>query len=150
MGMDATVVYPTVDLKLKNPYDFPVVIKYSMSQGTMRVEILGKPRPWDKVAFEREIKEEIPFETITREDDSMPVGSQIVEQIGFPGYELMRKRHFYKDGKLVKSDKWKLKYPPTTEYLRVGTNPDPNLLPPKQPKLHGPMPPGSKKYSMAQ
>ena len=25
MGLDATVVYPTVDLKLENPYDFPVV-----------------------------------------------------------------------------------------------------------------------------
>ena len=42
MGMDATVVYPTTDLKLRNPYDFPVVIYYVVSQGTVRVEILGR------------------------------------------------------------------------------------------------------------
>ncbi|MBI4508355.1 MAG: VanW family protein [Deltaproteobacteria bacterium] len=142
MGLDATVVYPTVDLKLRNPYDFPVVIRYVVSQGTVRVEILGKERPYGKIAYEREVKKEIPFETITREDDTMPVGSSLVEQIGFPGYELIRRRLYYRDRKVVKVDKWNVRYPPTTEYLRVGSNPDPNLTPPKQPSLHGPVAPG--------
>jgi vancomycin resistance protein YoaR len=151
MGMDATVVYPTVDLKLKNPYDFPVVIRYRVAEGIVRVEILGKERPYDKIEFVREIKEEKPFETITREDDSMPIGSSLVEQGGFPGYELERRRVFWKGGKRVKTEKKLLKYPPTTEYLRIGTNPDPNLVPPTQPKLHGPMNPGKQKtYTMAQ
>jgi vancomycin resistance protein YoaR len=150
MGLDATVVYPTTDLKLKNPYDFPVAIRYVVSQGTMRVEILGKKRPWDKVAFEREIKKEIPYETITREDDTLPVGSTVVEQIGFPGYELIRRRVYYKDGKEAKVEKWNVKYPPTTEYLRIGTNMDPNLVPPKAQKHHGIPDPGKKPYRMVQ
>jgi vancomycin resistance protein YoaR len=148
MALDATVVYPTTDLKLKNPYDFPIVIRYVVSQGTMRVEVLGKKRPWDKVAFEREIKKEIPYETITREDDTMPVGSTFVEQVGFPGYELIRRRIFYKDGKEAKAEKWTVKYPPTTEYIRIGVNMDPNMVAPKQSKLHGPMDPGGKTYRM--
>jgi vancomycin resistance protein YoaR len=151
MGMDATVVYPTTDLKMRNPYDFPVVIKYRVAEGTVRVEILGKQRPYDKIVFEREVKEEKPFETITREDDSMPIGSSIVEQSGFPGYDLERRRVFYKDGKKVKVEKKLLKYPPTTEYLRIGTNPDPNLEAPVQPKLHPPMDPGkAKTYQVEQ
>jgi vancomycin resistance protein YoaR len=151
MGLDATVVYPTTDVKLKNPYDFPVVIRYVVSQGTMKVEVLGKERPYDKIAFEREIIKETPYETITREDDTMPVGSTLIEQVGFPGYELWRRRHFYKGGQIVKTEKWRVRYPPTTEYVRIGINMDPNLPAPNQPKLHGPQPPGTNKvYKMFQ
>ena len=150
MGLDATVVYPSVDLKLRNSYPFPVVIHYTVNQGTVRVEILGAQRPWTKVAFEREIKKEIPFETVSRDDETLPLGTQIIDQIGFPGYELIRKRHFYKGGKLVKTEKREIKYPSTTEYVRIGSNPDPNLSAPKQPDLHGPMGPGKDTYVMAQ
>ena len=150
MGLDATVVYPTTDFKMKNPSDFPVAIRYEVAQGIVRVEILGKERPWEKVQFEREILEEKPFETITREDPTLPIGATVVEQAGFPGYKLERRRVFFKDGKKVKTEKRKLEYPPTTEYLRIGTNPDPNLVAPEQPKIHGPMDPGGKEFKMAQ
>jgi vancomycin resistance protein YoaR len=150
MGMDATVVYPTTDVKLKNPYEFPVVIRFVVAQGVARVEILGKPRPYDKIVFEREVKEEIPFETITREDPTMPIGASIIEQPGFPGYKLERRRVFFKDGKKVKTEKKKIDYPPTTEYMRIGTNPDPNAVAPEQKPVHGPMDPKGKKFSMAQ
>ncbi len=150
MGLDATVVYPTTDLKLRNPYDFPVVIRYLVSQGLVRVEILGKGRPWDRIAFEREVKKEVPYETITREDDTMPVGSSLIEQIGFPGYELERRRIFMKGGKKAKTEKWQVRYPPTTEYVRMGSNPNPNLKAPVQDKLHGPMPPGDPLFHLEQ
>jgi len=150
MGLDATVVYPSVDLQMKNPYEFPVVIHYVVSQGTVRVEILGKERPWDKVAYEREIKKETPFETVTREDDTMPLGAQVVDQGGFPGYNLVRRRLYYKDGKVAKVEKWDVAYPTTTEYVRIGTNPDPNLTMPKPSTPHGPMPPGGKTYHVEQ
>jgi vancomycin resistance protein YoaR len=150
MGMDATVVYPTTDLKLRNPYDFPVVIHYVVSQGTVRVEVLGKERPWDKIAFEREILKETPYETVTRDDDTMPVGSQLVEQVGFPGYQIIRRRIFYKGGQPVKTEKWDISYPPTTEYVRVGSNPDPNLAPPAGKEPHGLPSPGGKVYVTTQ
>lgn len=42
LGLDATVAYPTVDLKLKNPYPFSVVIHaFEPEVGTLKVEILG-------------------------------------------------------------------------------------------------------------
>src|SRR5262249_57298921 len=53
LGFDATVVWPHTDLKLKNPYDFPVAIHYRVANGEALVEILGKPRPDDKIVFER-------------------------------------------------------------------------------------------------
>jgi len=148
MALDATVVYPSVDLVMRNPYDFPVVIYYVVSQGTVRVEILGRKRPWDKVAFEREIKEEKPNETVTREDETLPLGTSVTDQVGFPGYKLERRRIFYKDGKAAKVEKWNVAYPPTTEYVRIGTNPDPNLVPPKSGSHSGPQAPGGKTFHL--
>lgn len=150
MGLDATVVYPTTDLKLRNPYEFPVVIHYVVAQGTVRVEILGQKRPWDRVAFEREIKKELPFETVTREDDELPLGTQVIDQVGFPGYQLQRRRIFYTGKKDIKTEKWDISYPPTTEYVRVGSNPDPNLVPPEAKEPKGLPNPGGKTYHLEQ
>ncbi len=150
MGLDATVVYPVTDLKLKNPYDFPVVISYKVARGEAKVEILGKKRPYDKVVFEREIVEKEDFDTVTREDNNIPIGYMVVDQLGFPGYKVNRFRKFYRGGKLVKTNKWKLVYKPVTEYVRVGANPDPNLPPPNAHKPHGPKPPPKGIFRLSQ
>jgi vancomycin resistance protein YoaR len=140
MGLDATVVFPQVDVKLGNPYDFPVAIHFRVARGEATVEILGRERPWDEVAFERDIRRAIPFQTITREDDSIPIGHMVVDQPGFPGYVLVRERKFYKGGEVAKVDRWTLNYRPVVEYVRMGVNPDPNLPPPKAKQKRGPSP----------
>ncbi|WP_428264046.1 VanW family protein [Haliangium sp.] len=134
MGLDATVVYPQVDVVLANPYDFPVVIHYKVSGGTARVEILGRERPYDEVIYERKMVERLDFDTVTREEPSMPIGTMTIDQNGFYGYKVEKVRKFVKDGKVVKRDKWNIRYKPVTEYVRNGVNPDPNVLPPKPDK----------------
>jgi len=141
MGLDATVVYGYTDMHLRNPYDFPVVIHYRVARGESTVRILGKRRPYDRIEFYREILKELPFDTVTRESDDMPIGSMVINQRGFPGYKVRRYRKYYRHHKLVKTDKWTLRYNPVTEYVVTGTNPDPNLPPPKQKRHHGPRPP---------
>lgn len=131
MGMDATVVYPNVDVVLKNSYDFPVAIHFRVTEGKAMVEILGKERPYDEIEFERRVIEKLEFDTVTREDDAMPIGTMTIDQYGFYGYVLEKTRKFYKDGEVVKKDKWKIRYQPVTEYVRNGVNPDPNVVPPK-------------------
>jgi vancomycin resistance protein YoaR len=130
MGMDATVVYPNVDLVLKNSYDFPVAIHFRVTEGKAMVEILGRERPYDQVEFERRVIEKLEFDTVTREDDAIPIGTMSIDQYGFFGYTLEKSRKFYKNGEMVKRDKWKIRYQPVTEYVRNGVNPDPNLMPP--------------------
>ncbi|HEY0480134.1 MAG TPA: VanW family protein [Kofleriaceae bacterium] len=134
LGFDATVVWPNTDLKLKNPYEFPVVIHYRVANGEALVEILGKPRPYDKVVFERHILESTPFGTEERLDDEIPKDVTSIDQAGFNGYKLERFRRFYQGGKLVKSNKWTIEYKPVTEYVRRGTNTDPDAkAPPEKP-----------------
>lgn len=51
LGMDATVSYPLVDLKLKNGFSFPIMIHaYLPKPNTIRVEILGG-EPLAKVSY---------------------------------------------------------------------------------------------------
>jgi vancomycin resistance protein YoaR len=136
LGLDSTVVYPAkgaagTDLKIKNPYPFPVAVHYRVARGEAEVEILGKEKPFDKVEFVREVVEEKPFDTVTREDDTIGVGHMVIDQQGFPGYKMFRYRNIYKNGKVIDRDKWTLNYKPVVEYVRQGINPDPNLPPPK-------------------
>ncbi len=148
MGLDSTVVYPTVDLKLKNPYDFPIVIHYMVNQGSVKVELLGKDAPYH-VAMEREIITETKFISTTRTDPEMPAGQKIVEQEGYNGYLIKRRRYIYTgkwkldpknenrpnpDG-LVGKREWELSYPSTAQIVRVGSGP-PNLPPKPVPPAH--------------
>jgi len=132
LGFDATVVWPNTDLKLKNPYDFPVVLHYRVSSGEAVVEVLGKARPYDKVVFERHILESTPFSTEERLDDEMPQDLTSIDQAGFNGYKLERFRRFYKGDKLVKTNKWTVEYKPVTEYVRRGTSTDPEVKAPPE------------------
>jgi vancomycin resistance protein YoaR len=152
LGLDATVVYPHTDLKLRNDYDFPVVIHYRVAQGTALVEILGKQRPYDKVVFEREILEQTPYPTEERLDPELALDVVVTDQPGFDGYKIKRWRKMIKDGKVVKTSTWTVNYKPVTEYLRKGTNPAPDA---KQPDpnaepMHMPKPPKTEKWSTSQ
>jgi hypothetical protein len=150
LGFDATVVWPNTDLKLKNPYDFPVALRYVVANGEAKVEVLGRERPWDKIVFERKVLGTTPFTTEERLDDEIALDTTSIDQAGFEGYKLDRFRRFYKDGQIVKSNKWTVTYKPVTEYIRRGTNPSPNAKPATAKDPHGPKPPSNDEFSMAQ
>jgi vancomycin resistance protein YoaR len=157
MGLDSTVVYPTTDLKLKNPYDFPVVMHYQVNQGSVKVELLGKEKPY-RVIFEREIKTETAFGAESRGDSEMPSGQRLVVQEGYPGYSLVRRRYiFAKDAmpkwsgpeplgdllekqkkKALKKEQWALHYPSTALISAVGTGPRSLKKKPQPPAHHIP------------
>jgi vancomycin resistance protein YoaR len=138
MGMDSTVVYPTTDLKLRNPYDFPVVIHYQVNQGYVRAEVLGKPRPPGKIAFEREILHTIGFTRETRNDPNMPTGQQVLDQEGHAGYRIKRRRVFFsaRPEAPTRLEERQVSYPATTEIVRVGTGPSSLPKKPQPPSHH--------------
>ena len=152
LGFDSTVVWPDTDLVIKNPYDFPVALAYRVAKGEAVVEILGKERPFDKVTFAREILEETPFNTEERIDEEMPDGLTSLDQGGFDGYKMTRYRRFWVGNKQVREQKWTVTYKPVTEYVRRGTNKDPNAKAPPVKEIHGPKPPGNvgDKFEMSQ
>ncbi|MCA9663322.1 MAG: VanW family protein, partial [Myxococcales bacterium] len=141
MGLDSTVVYGAIDMKLRNPYEFPVVLHTSVTSGEVKVEVLGPKRPYDRVAFERELEEVLPYKTIIRDDARLRAGSTKIAQQGKRGFKVTRRRILYKGDDVVGEEDWELTYPPTTEIIRRGTNPTGELPDDKPPpKLRDPAP----------
>src|SRR3569623_1929158 len=147
LGFDATVVWPDTDLVLKNPYDFPVAIHYRVANGEALVELLGKPRPFDKVVFARKLIAETPSGTEERLADEMPDGQTSMDQAGFNGYKLTRFRRFYKGKEMVREQKWTVNYKPVTEYVRRGTSKDPNAQMPFVMEIHALKVPDEKEFT---
>jgi vancomycin resistance protein YoaR len=128
MGLDSTVVFPAVDLKVRNPHPFPVVIHAKTAGGKLRVELLGKMRPV-RVGFGREVLSTLPYKRKIEEDAGLSGKKVLVKQHGIKGYKIKRIRTFtYPDGTHKKED-FTDTYPPTTEIYKVPVGFDVALLP---------------------
>jgi vancomycin resistance protein YoaR len=129
LGLDATVVFPTVDLKLRNPYDFPVVIHAVVDKGTLAFEILGREKP-AKVDYETVTVGTASFKRKVEEDAGVKEGAVVVKQRGIRGVSVRKTRTIHlamgRDRVEVSTDV----YPPTFEILKVAPGTDPDSLPP--------------------
>jgi len=119
MGLDATVVYPTINFRIKNPYSFPVVLHETVKNGFVRAEILGPERK-RTVTLIRRIDAAIPYEEVERPDPSLPDGMRVLSQRGVAGFKLHRYR-IVRDGEHAVRERWNDVYPPTTQIVRVGS-----------------------------
>jgi vancomycin resistance protein YoaR len=130
MGLDATVVYPVVDLKLRNPYDFPIVVHGWVEGGKVTFELLGRERP-ARVTFGREVLSTRPFTRKVDEKPGIPFDRAVRKQHGIRGYKILRTRTIaYRDGTARRESNIDF-YPPTTELYLVAPGADPDaLLPP--------------------
>jgi vancomycin resistance protein YoaR len=118
LGLDAAVVYPTMNLRLKNPYAFPVVLHQTVDGGVVRAELRGAERP-QTVTLIRRIDEAVPFDETERFDEALTKGKRVVEQRGVPGLKLHRYR-ILRAGDHALRERVDDVYPPTTQIVRVG------------------------------
>jgi hypothetical protein len=119
MGLDATVVYPTINFRIRNPFDFPIVLHQTVKNGIVRAEILG-PAQDLTVSLIRRVDEAIPFEELERPDPRLPSGERVLGQRGVPGFRLHRYR-IVRDGAHALRERWNDVYPPVAQIVRVGT-----------------------------
>lgn len=133
LGLDATVVYPTINYRFRNPFDFPIVLHETVKNGKVRAEILG-PKRVHTVTYFRRIDDIIPFEEVERETDKLPEGKRIVSQRGIPGFTTTSSR-LRRNGAYGVREKWTDRYPPTTQIIEVGTGPK-NMRPKKSKDNH--------------
>lgn len=130
MGLDATVVFPTVDLKLRNPFDFPIVLRTSINKGLLVFEILGRDRPVT-VDFAAATTDRTDYKRKVEEDPGLPAGKLVLKQKGIRGATVKKIRTLRgRDGQErveVSTDV----YPPTFEIYRVppGTDVESELPP---------------------
>lgn len=118
MGMDATVVYPTINFRLRNPFPFPIVLHETVKNGVVRAEILG-PKRTRTVTLIRRIDSVLPYEEVERPDKDLPNGQRVLGQRGVPGFKLRRYR-IIREGDNAVRERWDDTYPPTSQIVRVG------------------------------
>ncbi|HTQ07300.1 MAG TPA: VanW family protein [Polyangiaceae bacterium] len=118
LGLDATVVYPTINLRLENTLPDAVVLHETVKNGVVRAEILG-PRRTRTVTLIRRILDAIPYEEVERPDKGLPSGMRVLAQRGVAGFKVRRYR-IVRDGPNAVRERWDDVYPPTTQIVRVG------------------------------
>jgi vancomycin resistance protein YoaR len=129
MGLDSTVVYPSVDLKIKNPHPFPVVVHARTIGNKLKVEVLGRSKPVS-VAFGRDVVATVPYTRKVTEEPGLSGKKIVVKQHGIRGYRIKRSRVLtYADGS-KKVETTSDFYPPTTEIYQVPVGFDVSALPP--------------------
>jgi len=121
MGLDATVVYPTINFRFRNQLSVPVVLHETVRDGAVRAEILGPERELT-VTYVRRIDSAIPYEQVERPDANVEAGKQVLGQRGIPGFKLHRYR-IVRQGAHAVRERWNEVYPPTTQIVRVGSGP---------------------------
>jgi vancomycin resistance protein YoaR len=117
MGLDATVVYPDVDLVLANPLPVPITVRASADGGRMSVELWARARPLE-VEWRREILARTSYDERVVEDPAVAPGDRVVSQEGGPGFVLERLR-VVRDGRAETRERRTLRYPPTDLVVRV-------------------------------
>jgi vancomycin resistance protein YoaR len=130
MGLDATVVYPIVDLKVRNPYDFPIVVHAKVTGNQLKMQLLGAKKP-AKVSFVRELVAAFAYPRKVSFESKLRFSGRVVrKQHGIRGYKIKRTRTLvFADGSRKKEENTDL-YPATTEIYEVPPDFDVDLLPP--------------------
>ncbi|MDP3277603.1 MAG: VanW family protein [Deltaproteobacteria bacterium] len=119
MGLDATVVYPSINLRMRNNLPHPVVIHTRLGGGNARIELLGPART-RAVTFVRKIMHVERFPTRDIPDANLAPGQRVITQRGIPGFRVRRYR-IVRDGDQAVRERWEDTYPPTVEIVHVGT-----------------------------
>ena len=117
MGLDATVVWPNVDLVLRNPYPSPILVRARADGGRMVVELFGRDHP-PRVDWSRRVIETEDFADRYVEDPTVPPGEERESQAGIRGFLLERER-VIEDGLGPRRQETRLRYPPTDRIVRV-------------------------------
>ena len=127
IGLDATVVYPAVDFKFRNPFKFPVVLHTQVNTSSLRVEVLGGEKPV-AVSYSSSVLGSKPYTRKIVEDDN--VEKPVTKQKGLRGVTIRRARVLNYSGGEHRVETTVDTYPPTIEIYRVPKGFDAKELPP--------------------
>ncbi len=117
MGLDATVVYPDVDLVIGNPLSVPITVRAYANGGRLSVELWARARPLE-VEWRREVRARTSYEERIVEDPSLAPGQEHVSQEGGPGFVIERLRILHAGSRDI-TERRTLRYPPTDQVVRV-------------------------------
>jgi len=130
LGLDSTVVWPSVDFKFRNPWAFPVALHAVVDGTKIEVSLLGPSTP-GRVTVHRTTLDTAPFRRKVEVSPFLASGKFKKKQDGILGYRVLRTRVFSLPDGTRRVEKSVDRYPPTPELYEVAPDLDPGEdLPP--------------------
>ena len=135
LGRDATVYWPSLDLKFVNDTDAWVLVKgFAEGDGISIAIYGGESRRVESSASPLVVTGPVPVERV--KDPSLEKGERVVEEEGAPPTRTSATRKVYSaDGDLIHSETWTTSYDGEKRVVRIGTKAEPErkTVPPKTP-----------------
>jgi vancomycin resistance protein YoaR len=129
LGLDATVIDGELDLKLRNPYDSPLIIHaFLPTRTSLRIELLGRDPP-GKVEHFAEVKEKHEFVRRIVVEPGFEPNQSKRHQKGIWGYDVVSTVRTTYPGGERRFRSYTSTYYPVPEVYWVGPGTDPNALP---------------------
>ena len=121
-GLDATVVYGSIDFKFVNSRKYPVKIMAEVKNGVAKIDIYGvKEEVEYEVRLEPVVLSYTPFKTQYITDTSLASGQQVVEQTGVNGCKTVTYKYLLLNGSIIsKTEISRDTYSPINKIVRVG------------------------------
>jgi vancomycin resistance protein YoaR len=130
LGRDATVYWPSLDLKFENDTGHWILVKGFAEGDGIRVSLYGgEKRRVESSAGTRTITGKLPVKRI--KDRKLLAGTRVVEEEGEPPSATSVTRTIYReDGSLLRAETWNTTYRAEPRVVRVGTKPKARPKPP--------------------
>jgi vancomycin resistance protein YoaR len=130
LGLDATVIDGKVDLRFENPFAAELLVHaYLPTPTSIRVEILGQA-PVGHVEHLYQVTERHPYVRRVVESTTLPRGEFERKQKGSFGYDVTSLIKLSRADGSVETHRYRSKYYPVPEVIRVGPGTDLTVLPP--------------------
>jgi vancomycin resistance protein YoaR len=122
LGRDATVNWPSTDLKFRNDTNHWLLIRTFSSYSTLLVALYGTPQQRRVVseAVPLHISGPPPLKRVL--DPNLAVGTKVVDDLGESSSSThVRRRVYSANGKLLHDDTWYSSYRSSPKIVRIGT-----------------------------
>lgn len=122
-GRDATVSYGSLDLKFKNIYDYPILIKNTIIEDKIVSTIYGNDTCKKEIDIETELIETIPNKIVVKKSNTIYSGQKQIKEKGRNGYKVKTYRIYKKENGEI-SNKELIResyYPPIDKIIIKGS-----------------------------
>ncbi|HQK95169.1 MAG TPA: VanW family protein [Armatimonadota bacterium] len=123
-GRDAAVAYGEVDLRVRNPYDFPITIRAATDRQSVHVSLLADRRPPFRVRVVQSIRGVDAPSVVIHYDARYARGVRRTDVAGRPGIQVTTSREFIEGDRVVRRELVSHdRYEPVNTVMGIGTGP---------------------------
>jgi vancomycin resistance protein YoaR len=123
MGRDATLDWPSTDLKFRNDSPYGIYITSRATPSTLTFTFWSTSRGYKVSASTSAASNFRAPSTRYKDDPTLPKGKEVVEEPGSSGFDVTVSRTVTKGGSVVRRDSFVSNYVPWVRVVRRGTGP---------------------------